>query len=42
MPGSQAKGVVRMEALMFLADIVAMVYLVYWSVRQEGGVSNDA
>jgi hypothetical protein len=31
-----------MEALMFLTDIVAVVYLVYWSVRQEGFVSKNA
>jgi hypothetical protein len=31
-----------MEALMFLTDIVAMVCLVYWSVRREGIVSKNA
>lgn len=31
-----------MEALLFLADILAMVYLVYWSVRQKGVVSKNA
>jgi hypothetical protein len=31
-----------MEALLFLADIVAMVYLAYWSARQEGLVSKNA
>lgn len=31
-----------MEALLFLADIVAMVYLVYWSARHEGVVSKNA
>jgi hypothetical protein len=42
MPGRKVKGVVWMEALMFLIDIVAMVYLVYWSVRREGWLSNNA
>jgi len=41
-PGRKVKGVVWMEALMFLIDIVAMVYLVYWSVRRDGWLSNNA